>query len=196
MTTNNDLYISEMTGKLKMIPALNTNPLGNRFCLEKSKIERSICQKCYSVKSCKGFRASAVPTWQRNSDLLKDLIPLNELPLVNSVFFRFNAHGELINSQHFINLCNIAKKNPRTTFALWTKRSQIVQKNLQHVPKNLILIYSRSKIDCRDKRIPKGFHKVFNVVSRGEHNCGARSCWTCAKCYNFNKSVVITEKVK
>lgn len=192
----NKLKISEMTGKLKMIPAVNTSPLSNDFCKAQGKVKGSICSKCYSVNACNGYRSMAVPVWERNSQILKDLIPFDELPTINNVFFRFNAHGELINSPHFINLCNIAKKNPRTMFALWTKRSQIVQKNLQHVPKNLILIYSRSKIDCRDKRIPKGFHKVFNVVSRGEHNCGARSCWTCAKCYNFNKSVVITEKVK
>lgn len=66
-------------------------------------------------------------------------------------------------------------------------------------PSNVILIYSNPKVDKVIKTVPKGFHKVFNVVSSeevAEINCGARKCLECQRCYSFDTTSVIVEKKK
>jgi hypothetical protein len=138
--------------------------------------------------------------WVENGKILSSsIIPENELPVFNSVWFRFAGHGELLNATHFINLCNIAKKNPRTHFVLWSKRCRIVRENLSHVPNNLRLIYSNPKLDCVVKNPPKGFHKVFNVVTKDSYksNCAGKSCWQCGICYDAtNDTTCIVERLR
>lgn len=194
------LKISEMTGKLANIPALNTNPLMNPFCAKMRECPGSICSKCYSCSMLKTFRSGCAPSWNENGRILSEgpLSP-GDIPTTNAVFFRFSAHGELLNETHFLNLCTIAKANPRTRFVLWTKRKNIVRRNRAEVPANMGLIWSNPIIDKAIKKAPKGFHKVFNVVS--EHsskvNCGGRKCFDCAKCYDHqDKDQCIIEKLK
>lgn len=191
------LTISEMGGKLEHIPALNTNPLKNPFCQKMSKIKGTVCSHCYSIRACRSYRSLATVTWDKNASILSREMKDEEFPIVSSVLFRFNSHGELLGKRHFLNLCEIAKRNPRTTFSLWTKRANIVQENIQNVPDNMILVFSGLFVDKIAKR-PKHFHKVFNVVSKDKpHNCGALSCWGCSKCYELNNGQDnIVEKIK
>lgn len=194
------LKISEMTGKLVNIPALNTNPLSNPFCIKMQACEGSICSKCYSCSMLKTFRSGCIPAWEGNGKTLSEgPLSSGDIPTTNVVFFRFSAHGELLNDIHFLNLCTISKASPRTRFVLWTKRKDIVRRNRAEVPSNMALIYSNPMIDKVIKKAPKGFHKVFNVVS--EHsskvNCGGRKCFDCAKCYDpQDKDQCIIEKLK
>ena len=44
------------------------------------------------------------------------------------LYFRFSAHGEIINLNHLINIFNICDKNELTTFALWTKKKRLSKK--------------------------------------------------------------------
>ena len=195
------LKISEMSGKLKHIPAINCNPLTNEFC-KKMSLTDSVCKHCYSQKMLKTFRANCVKSFENNSKLLSENVIVEyDLPTINNVFFRFHAHGELINNVHFINLLGIVHKNPRTTFALWTKRKDIVNEILANwvKPKNLILIYSNPSVDTILKDVPKYFDKVFNVTAdtfNNVINCGSKSCWNCGLCYTKNETSVIIEKIK
>ena len=192
-----------MSGKLKGIPAINTNPLTNTFCQKMSKNDNNICKYCYSQKMLKTFRQSCVDCFTKNGKELSEIvIPEYFLPVFNSKYVRFSAHGELINNIHLTNYINIAKKNPSTTFALWTKRKTMVQKRISEIPDNIILVYSSPEINNIIK-VPKGFHKVFNVVSKDFDidknliNCGAKSCLNCQLCYHKNNNVnVIIERVK
>ena len=70
------------------------------------------------------------------------------LPTILDAFFRFNAHGELINLTHLENLVRIAKKNPHCNFALWTKRNDLIVKyfKTRDKPKNFILVYSNQRL--------------------------------------------------
>ena len=196
------ISISKMSGKLEGIPAINTNTLSNKFCIKQNaRTDNSICKDCYSVAMLTTFRKNAVPAFQRNSVAISEkIIHPDGLPVVNAAYFRFSCHGEIINNNHFINLINIAVKNPRTNFALWTKRIDIVNKALKDYkkPKNLILVYSNPLTD-RIITVPKGFDKVFNNVSSDNGtNCHGK-CIDCLKCYKFSKSHknnVIIEKIK
>ena len=205
-----ELKISTMTGKLEHIPAINTNTLTNPFCVKMHNSENpnSICVECYSHRLLNGYRQNCAPAWQQNSDLLsKSVLPEDQIPVINSHSFRFHGHGELLNGIHYINFLRIAQKNPHCTFALWTKRREIIQRFRHYAeinwsyskPDNLILVYSNPTIDKVMKTPPIGFDKVFNnthSLTKAD-NCSGRKCIECMQCYRLDSGVdVIIEKVK
>jgi|ETNvirnome_2_300_1030623.scaffolds.fasta_scaffold12382_3 hypothetical protein len=205
-----ELKVSTMTGKMQHIPAINTNTLTNPFCIKmhagslgtpysplNSDNPGCICVHCYSHEQLNGYRKNCAPVWQRNSDLLSgSVLSDDQIPVINSHSFRFHGHGELLNSTHYFNFCRIARKNPKCTFALWTKRRDI-KSSVR--PDNLILIYSNPTIDKVMHKPPVGFDKVFNNTSSltKADNCSGRKCIECLKCYRLDSGVdVIIEKVK
>jgi hypothetical protein len=195
------VHISVMSGKLKGISAINTNTVTNEFC-QKMQKGNNICKHCYSQAMLTGSRKNCQDSFQRNSDLLSSraLLP-HEIPIINAAWFRFHGHGELINMQHFHNLCSIAFSNPQTTFALWTKRKDIVWDYHKHVsmpPKNLILIYSNPKLDTIMTEPPRVFDKVFNNITDKTRPalCTGQKCMDCLECYRFEGADVIVEHVK
>jgi hypothetical protein len=200
------LNISKGSGKMKNIPSINTNTLTNDWCIEQhSRITKNlICSECYSFNMLETFRKNCIPSFQHNSEYLSShIMSQYEMPVLNSAFFRYSSHGELINDNHFINLINIAKFNKNTTFALWTKRATIIKNVLKthKKPKNLILVFSNPKIDKPIKSIPANFDKVFNNISKDstvKPNCFGR-CIDCKKCYTHSKSLnknIVIETVK
>ena len=200
-----NVHISKMTGKLDGFQAISTNTMTNQFCIKQnaSNKEDNICTKCYSHTMLKSYRKNMQPSLQRNSDLLSaKVLEHNQLPTILNAFFRFNAHGELINETHLINLVNIALHNQHCNFALWTKRNDIVAKYFKYndKPKNLILVYSNSKISNIMQKLPKYFDKTFNNVLEDEHvekqNCTGQQCKNCLLCYQHNEVTTIVEKVK
>jgi len=193
---------SVMSGKLTGIPAYNTNTKSNEFCIRQKDTD-TICGQCYSHKMLDTYRKSCIPAWQHNSDEFSDWIDWDDLPVVNAAFVRLNGHGELINDTHYQNIIRLARKNPHTTFALWTKRASIVRqyqaRPIHGMPTNLILVFSNPRID-KVIGVPRGFHKVFNNVSKGStapQNCTGRKCMDCLACYRKDSGIdVIVEQVK
>ena len=192
--------VSTMSGKLQGVPAVNTNTATNPFCIEQyNKADPdNICSFCYSHNMLNTYRKSCQPSFQRNSDILATDTGI-DIPKINASIVRFNGHGELLNDTHFRNLCAIASNYLRTNFALWTKRVDIVRRNLYCVPDNLILVYSNPKIDRVMSKPPRGFHRVFNNVTKkytGDANCTGQKCIDCQLCYHFDTETVIVEHVK
>jgi hypothetical protein len=200
-----NIKISTLTGKLKGFEAINTNTLTNSFCSKMRKTD-AICKNCYSAAMLEGLRKNCAPAWQRNSDIFSEKVLLSDqLPTINAHSFRFHAHGELINLVHLENYINISRKNPFTTFALWTKRKDLVNKFIRSggvIPDNLILIFSNAKTDKVLNKIPAHFDKVFNAsesgeVKEGQTECTGKSCMACMACYRKdNGHTIIVEKVK
>jgi hypothetical protein len=197
---------SVMSGKLTGIPAYNTNTKSNEFCMRQKNTD-TICGQCYSHKMLDTYRKSCIPAWQRNSDQFADWIEWDDLPRDNDLFVRLNGHGELINDTHFVNIIRLARKNPQTTYALWTKRASITRKftkpyngnDFGDIPDNLILVFSNPSVD-NVIDVPRGFHKVFNNVSKGStepQNCTGKKCMECLACYRKDSGTdVIVEMVK
>lgn len=202
-----ELKVSKMTGKLDGLQGINTNPLDNSFCEKMSKTE-SICKYCYSRKMVATYRKSASACWSNNGKILSDHILTDaEIPTIKAEYIRFHAHGELINYTHFINYKIIASHYPEKTFALWTKRKDIINNGLHgNIPKNMILIYSNPCID-KPITVPAGFDKVFNVVTKeyikesilnevltGQPqiniNCAGKKCKDCLLCYNSKETII------
>lgn len=199
------IHISIMTGKLEGFKSISSNTITNPYCIKQNASSDSdnICTKCYSHSMLKSYRKNMQASLERNTQALgNSILPIDVLPTIMEAFFRFNAHGELINETHLINLVNIAIKNPHCNFALWTKRNDIIQKyfDTNVKPSNLILIFSNSKISKVMSKPPKHFDKTFNNVLEHEfkdlQNCSGQQCKNCLLCYKHNDVTTIVEKVK
>ncbi len=192
------VQVSNMTGKLAGIQAINTNKLTNDFCGTMRETD-AICGACYSAAMLTGSRKNCVPAFEHNSVLLssRELQPA-ELPAINAAIFRFHGHGELINALHLRNLYAIAGHNPATIFALWTKRRDLIRKAARR-PGNVVLIYSNPSLDRVMQRPPAGFDRVFNNV-RADYaapaNCTGQRCIDCRVCYQHGGEAVIVEHAK
>lgn len=199
------IKISEMTGKLKDIPAINTNPLTNPFCKQMSGCGNSniICTECYSCSMLKAYRRNCVPAFERNSIALADKdLAQNDLPEIKkNDIVRIHAHGELIDGTHLNNILRIVNKNPTKIFSLYTKRVDLINSEFDKSikPANLILVYSNPQIDAPITNAPPHFDKVFNVVratNLNNINCGANDCNSCRRCYDKTKENIIYEMIK
>jgi hypothetical protein len=207
------LKISNMTGKLKDIQAINTNTLSNDFCKKENQSNNpdKICTICYSVYMLETFRKSCVDAWENNSVMLStvlytvaDFVSM-KIKFKNDIF-RIHGHGEFINQTHLHNICNLSFAYPEITFAVWSKRIDLVRKFKKwldgkgyNFPSNLILIYSNPKINNILSTPPRPFHKVFNNVSDTHplENCTGQNCNDCRLCYSFDKEVkIIVESTK
>lgn len=204
----NKLKVSVMSGKLKGIPSINTNPLKNPFCITMSKNPKNICSKCYASRSLRGLRKNCNNAFEENGKILSKLIPEDKLPKFKhekSKYVRFSSFGDLLNDIHLINYFNIAVHNPNIIFGLWTKRKDIIKKFKNKIPKNVITIYSTPQFNILNPEIPEGFRRVFSnyskdfaVQNRIKINCGKTDgCLTCKLCYNPKNNIkYINELIK
>jgi len=196
------------SGKMTGIPSLNTNTLTNVFCQAMNKgAENKICAQCYSVNMLQGFRKNCTTKFESNSEFMSAAVhDLTALPPCPANIGRFHSHGELINITHLINIFNICKGQRLTTFTLWTKRNNLInrifdkrRKEYQRRPANLILIYSNPDLDKVMTEPPPYFDKVFNNVTdhnRPDINCVGK-CIKCMTCYTKgNKIKSIIEGIK
>jgi hypothetical protein len=201
------IHFSVMSGKLEGLRAISTNTATNEFCIDQNKHggDNNICTKCYSHAMLRTYRKNMAPALQRNSDYLSSaLIPIEHIPFIPDAYLRIDAHGELINDTHFMNILRIAERNPHCSVALWTKRVDIVRRVLKQwlaKPANLILIYSNPKIGHIMPKPPRGFDRSFNNVPADmapeRQNCTGQKCITCMLCYTIGNGVdTIVEKVK
>lgn len=189
------IKFSKMTGKLDGIPATCTDTTSNSFCQKMQKTD-SICASCYSQAMLTGMRKNCKPLWKKHLKILSKPMTVDSIPSTNAKYARFQAHGELTNVQNAINLLIIAEKNPRTTFAFFTKRYKLAQKAIEQVgkPDNVIMIYSSPSVDRRS-RLPKYFDKTFTTYSdkNGKYVCKGKKCLQCLVCYDKNSTDHITE---
>ena len=186
--------------KMAGMYSLNTSTIENKFCQSMRSCKGSICQGCYAYNQTKRY-PKLENKMIENSRILstEKIVPM----FINYNTFRFNAFGELINELHLENLIAIVKHNPHCTFALWSKRSDIIKNVFDKVkkPSNLILIYSSPVKNVIAKK-PKHFNKVFTVFTRPfirENNTAIncmQKCSECLICYSKNKIVNISESIR
>ena len=206
--TKSGVIISKMSGKMQGFYSINTNPLDNPFCTKMSRTPNSICSKCYSRRMLTTIRKSCNPSWSRNGRILsKEVLTDKYIPDLSGLAcegaFGFSSHGELMNDKHLINLLLIAENNPDITFGLWTKRIGMVQRYIDDVPPNVILIASTTLVDMIEPVVPEHFDRIFSVYTKPfakRHginiNCDGK-CAECMLCYTPNNGIThINELVK
>lgn len=199
------------SGKMDGMISLSTSPNVNKQCNKNCLIDGAICQKCFSKKQTKMYTNQDLALIKNHEILTSAILSDEDLPIINALYFRFEAFGDLDNEIQCINYFNIAKNNPFVNFTIWTKNPHIMKKAIDQgheKPQNLTVIYSSLfinksvKIETLQKKYPF-IDKVFTVYDQEtikneniEINCGARSCMKCLKCYRKNDIVYINEKLK
>jgi len=195
------------TGKMSGMYSLSTCCACNKYCEKYAKDPSKVCSKCYAGTMMKMYKALN-KALKRNTEILTtEIIDKDKLPLINALYFRFEAFGDLNNDIQVINYFNICNKNKSVHFALWTKNPFIIQKVLDagyKKPQNLQIILSSHYLNVvADKSKWDFVDKVFTVYTPDfiadnniEINCGAKSCLKCHKCYKSNGYEYINEKLK
>ena len=197
------LHITTHSGKMEGMQSIGTSCRTNPNCIKNAKVKGSVCEKCYAQRYT-GMRPGLEKHLESNTKVLtSEIIPKDELPIINACYFRFESFGDLHNTTQLINYFNICKKNPDVKFALWTKNPHIVKEVADQKPKNLQILVSSLMLNTPvDISKMPYIDKVFTVYDKEtikkkgiNINCGARNCLACHKCYKKG-NVVINEKLK
>lgn len=185
-----------LTGKMEGVPHLSSSYLENPACIARAKIPGTICAKCYAATTCKRYPEARDAYAQNGRILSRRIIPVEEWPLLNYRVFRLESFGDLINVKHAKNYFNFCKRNPLTTFALWTKRPDVIARALKTAekPDNLIIIYSSPYINKESAPDYDFIDKTFTVYDDDRPTiCAGKSCLQCGRCYSKKTTKRITE---
>lgn len=188
-------YCVNHTGKMSGLHSLSTSVTVNSYCLRRQAKGDSICAHCFSASMMKQYKALNEATTRNAEILTASILPVSVLPLIPVRYFRFESFGDLINTNQVINYFNIARKNPDTLCALWTKNPHIIAKAIEaghSKPANLQIVLSSPFVNKAIKTTKYEFiDKIFTVYDKEAAkavniNCGARSCLNCGRCYRPN----------
>lgn len=188
-------YTTNHTGKMSGLHSLSTSVVMNPNCVKRMQNGDSICSKCFANSMLKQYSSLGQVLAENTRILTGSVLPSEVLPLIPSRYFRFESFGDLANVNQVINYFNIARKNPDTLCALWTKNPHIIARAIaagHSKPANLQIVLSSPLINKPVKSTKYTFiDKIFTVYDKqaAEHvtiNCGARSCLACGRCYRPN----------
>lgn len=211
-TLNNSKKISGLhfttkhNGKMEGMVSISTSVTTNERCQKNAQIKGSICEQCFAAKQMKVFTNMEKPMVENQRILTSEILPLEKLPIINNLYFRFEAFGDLNNATQVKNYFNMCYKNPNVKFALWTKNPDFIQEAIEdgyEKPNNLNIVLSSLFINKERKNIYPFVDKVFTVYDDNfieENNvvinCGANNCFSCGLCYEKNNVAIINEKLK
>ena len=199
-------FTTKHTGKMAGMASISTSVTTNERCRKNAQIPGSICEKCFAAKQMRIFPSMEKPMVENQRILTSEILPPEKLPIINHIYFRFEAFGDLNNATQVKNYFNICYKNPRVKFALWTKNPDYIADAIRdgyNKPDNLNIILSSLFVNQERKNPFPFVDKVFTVydaehIAAGgiEINCGARNCFGCGLCYEKNNVTIINEKLK
>ena len=183
------------TGKMQGIHSLSTSCKGNAQCQKNAQIKGSICEHCFSFAMMKRY-TNLDSCMERNAEILRaGILPADQIPTTTGVIFRFESFGDLANWIQAANYIQIATRNPQTRFALYTKNPRFIAEAIAkgyEKPANLVIVFSSLFLNAQARAPYPFIDKVFTVYDSEEKapngiNCGARSCFTCQRCYRASK---------
>lgn len=199
-------FTTKHSGKMSGMVSISTSVTTNERCAKNAQIKGSICEKCFAAKQMKFYPSMENCMVENQRILTGSVLPLELLPTINTLYFRFEAFGDLNNAVQVKNYFNLCYKNPRTKFALWTKNPDYIAEAIAdgyEKPENLNIVLSSLFLNQERKNPFPFVDKVFTVYDSeyiGKNdvniNCGAKNCFTCGLCYEKNGVTVINEKLK
>lgn len=200
-------FTTAHTGKMAGMYSLSTSSLCNKYCKKYAKDAKKVCSHCYANTLQKRY-TTMQKTLEKNTEILTSyIIPAELLPIINALYFRFEAFGDIQNTTQVINYFNICRKNPLVSFALWTKNPFIIQQTIDQgykKPENLNILLSSHFLNVKADASKFAFvDKVFTVYDKetiaSENitiNCGSKNCLACGLCYRKNDVTTVNEKLK
>lgn len=193
-------------GKMQGMASLSTAVTTNARCKKNASIKGSVCEKCFAARQMKVFPSMENPMVENQRILTGSILPDEVLPVINNLYFRFEAFGDLNNATQVINYFNICKKNPAVKFALWTKNPDYIAQAIKaghSKPENINIILSSLFLNKERKTRYEFVDKVFTVYTKDyikensvNINCGAKNCFTCGLCYEKNDVRAVNEVLK
>lgn len=199
-------FTTKHSGKMAGMVSISTSVTTNERCAKNARIKGSICEKCFAAKQMKFYPSMENCMVENQRILTSDILSMEKLPIINNLYFRFEAFGDLNNATQVKNYFNICYKNPGVKFALWTKNPDYIAQAINdgyEKPNNLSIVLSSLFINQERKNIYPFVDKVFTVYDDAyitennvDINCGAKSCFSCGLCYEKNGVSVINEKLK
>lgn len=183
------------TGKMQGIHSLSTSCKGNAQCQKNAQIKGSICEHCFSFAMMKRY-TNLDACMERNAQILRaGILPADQIPTTTGVIFRFESFGDLANWIQAANYIQIAARNPQTRFALYTKNPRFIAEAIAkgyEKPANMVIVFSSLFLNAQARAPYPFIDKVFTVYETEDKapagiNCGARSCFTCQRCYRASK---------
>jgi hypothetical protein len=199
-------FTTKHTGKMAGMVSISTAVTTNERCAKNAQIPGSICQKCFAAKQMKIYPSMEKPMVENQRILTGEILPMEKLPTINNLYFRFESFGDLNNATQVINYFRICYKNPKVKFALWTKNPDYIAAAIRdgyEKPANLNIVLSSLFVNKERKNVFDFVDKVFTVYdpqyieeNNISINCGARNCFTCGLCYEKNDVSIINEKLK
>lgn len=199
-------FTTKHTGKMAGMASISTAVTTNARCAKNAQIKGSICEKCFAARQMKIYPSMEKPMIENQRILTSNILPMEKLPVINNLYFRFESFGDLNNDIQAINYFRICYKNPNVKFALWTKNPDYIAAAIDRgyeKPANLNIVLSSLFINKERKHKYSFVDKVFTVYDP-QHiekhdiniNCGAKNCFTCGLCYEKNGISAINEKLK
>lgn len=199
-------FTTKHSGKMSGMVSISTSVTTNERCKKNASIKGSICEKCFASKQMRVFPTMEKPMVENQRILTSSVLPMELLPTINNLYFRFEAFGDLNNDIQVMNYFNLCYKNPKTKFALWTKNPDYIESAIKQgykKPENLNIVLSSLFINQERKSKYDFVDKIFTVYdphyiekNNISINCGSRNCFDCGLCYEKNNVTIINEKLK
>lgn len=199
-------FTTKHSGKMSGMVSISTSVTTNERCKKNAQIKGSICEKCFASKQMRVFPSMEKPMVENQRILTSSVLPMELLPTINNLYFRFEAFGDLNNDIQVMNYFNLCYKNPKTKFALWTKNPDFIESTIKQgykKPENLNIVLSSLFINQERKSKYDFVDKIFTVYdptyieeNNVSINCGSRNCFECGLCYEKNNVTIINEKLK
>lgn len=210
----NYMITDEFTGKMLGMLGIGTSVKLNPFCKLNQLCENAICKDCYAENMRKSVAYKlALCTYV----LCTYEFTPEQIPLLNCLQFRFESFSDLMNDTQAKNYLNISAKNPHIKKAIWTKRPEILYRNIiNHCsgvkPEKLSVVVSSMKLNTPDTTI-KGKYMLPGNIDMVNHvftvftasyalanniiiKCGNSVCLKCGVCYNENTEFYVNEILK
>lgn len=192
-------FTTEHTAKMAGMISISTVSGLNIRCEKNARIKGSICEKCFSRAMEKRGMAGKDGQILTMAMLTLCDIPSELMPIMNAIFARIEAFGDIENVQQVKNYVKLINENPYTRFGWWTKNPDIINEyysEYNHMPGNVQIIYSSLMMNKAVnmetiKAMYPFIDKIFTVyesetmaIECGKTvNCGKLHCLTCHKCY-------------
>lgn len=193
--------------KMSGMISISTDNKLNPYCCAYKCNPENICHNCFADAQLDRQPTQEIPYIYNTYLLTNYIIPVEILPVINNLFFRFESFGDLINSVQFTNYCNVCLVNPMVHFSDYTKNLFIIDNTFRsgvRKPKNLKIVASSIKKNVIrqltefQKTYVDHVFTVYTLEYLKTHkdikiNCGARHCLTCLNCYMENRDFYISE---
>lgn len=193
-------------GKMSGMVGISTDNKLNPYCCAYKCNPENICYNCFANEQLDRQPSQEIPYIYNTFLLTHYVIPMELLPIINNLYFRFESFGDLINSVQFTNYCNICVVNPMVHFSDYTKNLFIIDNTFRSGvkrPGNLKIVASSIKKNVvrqlteYQKTYVNHVFTVYTVEYLKSHdikiNCGARHCLSCLNCYIDNTDFYINE---